>query len=85
MTSDIERDETVVHEIGHRFDLVGEVLGRFSYIDTHSMTQNHAGNDHCIMDYDNDWHDGITEFSTPGILTGRSNTADDSLRDRVDN
>ena len=45
---------------------------------------NHAGNDYGVMDYDNDWINGIAEFSVFGVLTGSSDTARDSLRDRED-
>ena len=85
ISCDIERDETVVHEIGHRFDLVAEVGDRFSYIDSYSFTQNHDASDYCIMSYENNWHNALSKFSYFAIILGSSDNSNDSLRDHNDN
>jgi len=79
------RDEVVVHEIGHRFDLVQSAGGQFSYIDTYADVKNHAVTDYCIMSYNKTWNNGKAEYSLQAILSGSSSSAGDALRDRVDN
>ncbi len=68
--------QTVVHEIGHRFDLVS---ANFPYIDTFADVPNHANSDSCIMSYSNNWTNDITEFSLEAVLHG-SQTGDPGLR-----
>ncbi len=84
MANDTEREETVVHEIGHRFYLESSAGGRFAYIDEYTSVRNHADTDYCIMNYSNNWHNAITDFSIPAIIAGSTDIADDSLRDRID-
>ena len=79
-----QRDETVVHEIGHRFGLVQKICTEYQYIDTRGNDKkSHDGNQICIMSYDN-YDDGLTEFSSDCLLLGSIPSIGDSLRDTED-
>jgi hypothetical protein len=64
----VYREETSVHEIGHRFGLV---KNDYPYIDTHADVLNHDASDKCVMSYNNVWTNGITEFSLDVIYSGQ--------------
>jgi len=64
LPSAISRDEVVAHEIGHRLDVT---LSTFAYVDQKTSMRNHADTDFCIMNYSNNWHNGISEFSLDAI------------------
>ena len=51
--------DTVVHEIGHQFELAPGMMG---HVDLNVEWFNHQGGDDCIMSYDSDPFDEITEF-----------------------
>ena len=82
---EIQRDETVVHEIGHRFGLSRRVGGAYSYIDTTKNRKlSHDGKEICIMSYDN-LDNGVTEFSIDCLLNGsHPGVRRNSLRDSED-
>jgi hypothetical protein len=85
--NDVQREETVVHEIGHRFYLVPprtwEPPNNFSYIDEYVDHLSHDGKEMCIMSYNN-IDNGYTEFSIECLIIGSQFGATNSLRDRVD-
>ena len=53
--------DTVVHELGHQFDLGTNFAG---HVDTYNAHPNHEGSssDDCLMTYASDDTDGISEF-----------------------
>ena len=82
---EIQREETVSHEIGHRFGLAPSLGGNYSYIDGVGNNQlSHDGAEICIMSYDN-VDNVITEFSVECLLIGSYPNAGNSLRDINDN
>lgn len=81
---DIQRDETLVHEIGHRFGLNPNAGGMYLYIDqTGNNELSHNGIEICIMSYDN-FDNGMTEFSIDCLFNGSSHGSHDSLREAED-
>ena len=68
LSNETFREEAVVHEIGHRFDLIHQL---FPYIDTPADVMNHAATDRCVMSYSNNWYNGIAEFGIDALFNGQ--------------
>jgi hypothetical protein len=78
-TEDVQKDDAVVHEIGHRFNLI---KAHYPYVDTISNIRNHEDTDYCVMSYKTIRTDQNIEFGVDALLHG--STSSSSLRDLED-
>jgi hypothetical protein len=88
--NDDQRENSVTHEIGHTFGLIGPPHGSWPHVDAHVDRRNHCDSNRCIMAYGRA-RNHLAEFSIDCLLTGSynlstgiSNNWGDSLRDRAD-
>ena len=72
LSNDAVCNNTVVHELGHQFDLIRAPGG---HVDDTVSHPNHAYTDDCLMSYNANWFDGISEFC-PDCIEAVRNRAD---------
>lgn len=82
----IQLNDSLAHEVGHRFSLLNVNMGGFSaHVDNEgNYIHDHSKKDYCLMSYDRNRNDAHVDFCPHCLLKGSHPNSNNALRTTED-